>query len=111
MEVLNILNPKDKSDALELCKNLIEKNILIPVIGAGFSFDTQTDYKGCIPSAKKLQMELCNYIKKYSGYSQEEIDQIKASSLPDVADDFWAIYDRIPDEGIVTFFPMLKQIL
>ena len=97
MQVFDIRDSQDRATALQLCKNLIEKNVLIPVVGAGFSCGTSTDNRGKIPSATELNANLFGYIEAYSGYSREELDEIKVFKLSDTADIFWGIYDRIPD--------------
>lgn len=109
MQILNFRNDQERSIALNLCKNLIEKNSLIPVVGAGFSFDTQTDNKGRIPSATDLHTTLYKYIDRYSGYSKEELDEIKGYSLSDIADVFWSIYSRIPEEGLSSYFSYIES--
>ena len=68
MEILNIQDTQARSTALNLCKNLIEKNVLIPVVGSGFSFGSATDNKGRIPSANDFRLKLLEYIVQYSGY-------------------------------------------
>ena len=109
MKILNIQNKQERFEALNLCKNLIEKNALIPIVGAGFSFDTQTDNKGKIPSVRDLHKTLYNYIELYSGYEREELDEIKGKSLSEVADSFWSIYDRIPAGNLRSYFSFIEN--
>lgn len=109
VKILNIQNAKERLEALELCKILIEKNALIPIVGAGFSFDTPTDNKGKIPSATDLHKTLYNYIDMYSGYDREELDEIKKHSLSEIADIFWSIYDRIPTDNLCSYFSFIEN--
>ena len=109
MIILNIQDYQERNVALELCKNLIEKDWLIPVIGSGFSFDTPTDNKGAIPSVAQLHDELFHYIESYSGYEQEDLESIKHYSLADLSQTFWNIYDRIPKESLSEFFDFIKR--
>ena len=69
MEILNIQHTEDQKKAIELCKNLLEKHTLIPVVGAGFSFDTPADNGGTVPSARDLHAKFFCYVEEYSGYS------------------------------------------
>lgn len=103
MEILRITDQHEREKAIKLCKNLIEKHALVPVIGAGFSFETPTDNGGVVPSANGLFDELLYYIDKYSGYSNDELDDIKKSSLSVVANDFWNVYSRIPEDALKKF--------
>lgn len=109
MEILNIQDTQARSTALNLCKNLIEKNVLIPVVGSGFSFGSATDNKGRIPSANDFRLKLLEYIVQYSGYSAEEIKEIEKYSLSDIADVFWSIYLRIPQESLSSYFSYIEQ--
>lgn len=109
MKILNISNSQDRLDALNLCKILIEKNSLIPIVGAGFSFGTQTDNKGKIPSATDLRKTLFGFVDMYSGYEREELDEIKGKSLSEVADIFWNIYDRIPVDKLRSYFSFIEN--
>ena len=109
MKILNIKNTQEKTEALNLCKNLIEKNALIPVVGAGFSFDTPTDNKGKIPSVRDLREKLYEYIDKYSDYEQRDLDEIKGQNLSEIADVFWRIYNRIPAEPLSSFFSYIEN--
>lgn len=109
MEVLNIQQAQDRNKAIELCKNLLEKNALIPVIGAGFSFDTPTDNRGTVPSVEKLHAKLFYYVEQYSGYSKIELKEIKQYALSDLASVFWNIYDRISEEGLRSFYSYIEE--
>ena len=109
MKVFNIQNAQEKLEALNLCKNLIEKNALIPVVGAGFSLDTQTDNKGKIPSVANLRMTLYNYIEKHAGYEKDDLEEIKGYSLSEIADIFWRIYHRIPAESLRSYFSYIAN--
>ena len=68
MEILNVKIESERKRALELCKNLMEKHALIPIVGSGFSFGAPTDKGGTIPSVEQLRKKLCSYISKYSCY-------------------------------------------
>lgn len=109
MKILSIQNSQDRLDALDLCKILIEKNALIPIVGAGFSFDTPTDNKGKIPSVTDLHKLLYGFVDMYSGYEREELDEIKRKSLSEVADSFWSIYNRIPVDNLRSFFSFIEN--
>lgn len=109
MEVLNIQQAQDRNKAIELCKNLLEKNALIPIIGAGFSFDTPTDNRGTVPSVEKLHAKLFYYVEQYSGYSKIELKEIKQYALSDLASVFWNIYDRISEEGLRSFYSYIEE--
>lgn len=104
MEILNIERPEDHRKILELCKNLLEKHALIPVVGSGFSFDTPTDNGGTVPSVRHLHAKLFSYIRKYSGYTADELEGINKRNLFDLAQTFWTIYNRIPSEALHSFF-------
>ncbi len=108
MKIWNIKNDEERTHALFLCKTLIEKKALIPVVGAGFSFDTPTDHSGCIPNVRDFRKQLLNYIEKYSGYSGEEIEEIESSNLSNIAETFWSIFERIPEDSLRTFFSFIK---
>lgn len=81
MEILRIADRYEREKAVTLCENLIEKHALVPVIGAGFSFETPTDNGGTIPSSDNLFSELFSNVEKYSGYSKDELGEIRKSSL------------------------------
>lgn len=104
MEILNIQQKVERERAIELCKNLLEKHALIPVVGTGFSYDTPTDDGGVVPSVEDLRTKLFYYIEQYSKYSPEEIKEIKHDNLFEMADTFWNIYDRITEDGLRSFF-------
>ena len=104
MEIYNIQNHQEREKALELCKNLLEKQMLIPVIGAGFSYDTQTDNNGAIPSVAQLRETLYDIIKLYSGYEKHELEEINQKDLADLSQIFWNIFSRIPEEKLEGFF-------
>ena len=104
MEILNIQQKEERERAIELCKNLLEKHALIPVVGTGFSYDTPTDDGGVVPSVEDLRTKLFYYIEQYSKYSPEEIKEIKHDNLFEMADTFWNIYDRITEDGLRSFF-------
>lgn len=104
VEILNVRNDQDFKKMLELCSNLYQKSALIPVIGAGFSFGTSTDNNGSIPSVDELSEFLFEYISQYSNYGQEDLEEIKKQALPDLADSFWDIYGRIPEEKLDDFY-------
>ena len=108
MTILNFENTRERAIALSLCKNLIEKNSLVPVIGAGFSLDTPTDNGGQVPSGAKLHSTLYEFVEKHSGYSKEELEEIKRYRLSDIADVFWNIYDRIPEEDLHSYFSYIE---
>jgi len=103
MEILRIADRYEREKAVTLCENLMEKHALVPVIGAGFSFETPTDNGGTIPSSDNLFGELFSYVEKYSGYSKDELGEIKKSSLSEIANDFWTIRARIPEEALKKF--------
>ena len=103
MKTLNMSNSQDREEAIQLCKNLIEKHALVPVVGSGFSFETQTDNGGSVPSANNLSNEMLYYIEKYSGYSELELDDIRNSSLSAIANDFWNVFPRIPEKELKRF--------
>lgn len=63
MEILNIQRTEERKKAIELCKNLLKKHALVPVVGAGFSFDTPTDNGGTVPSAGDLHAKLFCYVE------------------------------------------------
>lgn len=109
MDILSMHNDHDRKKMLELCKNLLEKRSLIPVIGAGFSFGTPTDNNGAIQSVTDLQNLLLQYIEQYSGYDQAEIDEIKRQPLSEIASCFWVIFDRIPEEKIEDFYTFISD--
>ena len=81
MEILNIERPDDRTKILDLCKNLLEKHALIPVIGSGFSFDTPTENGGPIPSVSNLHAKLFSYIEAYSGYAETDLEEINRLNL------------------------------
>lgn len=108
MEILNVERPEDYSKILELCKNLLEKHALIPVIGSGFSFDTPTENGGSIPSVNSLHAKLFSYIKDYSGYTESDLEETNKLNLFDLAQKFWTIYDRLPSEAIHSFFEYVQ---
>ena len=103
MEILKINENSEREKAINLCKNLIAKRSLVPIIGAGFSYDTPTDNNGAIPSSSDLHDELFRLTEKYSGYSKEELDDIKKYSLSDISKVFWRIHDRIPHDALKQF--------
>ena len=103
MEIYKLDDIHERKKAISLCGNLIEKHALVPVIGAGFSFETQTDNGGAIPSSASLRDELFSYIEKYSGYSKDELDEISKSTLPEIAKDFWVTYNRFPEKALRSF--------
>lgn len=109
MEILSVQNSYEREEMLKRCVNLYEKHSLIPVIGAGFSFGTPTDNKGSIPSVGDLHDMLFTYIVQYSGYEQEEIDEIKKESLADLASSFWDIYARIPENERENFYTYVND--
>ena len=45
----------------------------------------------------------------YSGYSTNELDDIKNSGLSEVANDFWNIYARIPTEALKGFENFIQK--
>lgn len=104
MKILNVQNAKERKEAIELCKNLLEKHALIPVIGSGFSSHTPTDNGGRIPSVEDIHSKLFDCIEQFSGYSKEELKEIEQLSLPDLASAFWNIYDRISEDGLNSFY-------
>ena len=108
MEILNIQQEEDRKKAIELCKNLLEKHALIPVIGSGFSLDTPTDNGGTVPSVGDLHSKLFCYVEQYSGYSQADLKEIKQYNLSDLASVFWNIYDRISEEGLRSFYSYIE---
>lgn len=108
MKILNIQNAKERAEAIELCKNLLEKRALIPVIGAGFSIETQTDNNGRVPSVNDLYEKLFFYIEKYSGYNETELKEIKKYSLSGLAGVFWNIYNKIPTESLGSFYSYIN---
>ena len=108
MEILNIERPDDRTKILDLCKNLLEKHALIPVIGSGFSFDTPTENGGIIPSVSNLHAKLFSYIKEYSGYTETDLEEINGLNLFDLASRFWTIYKRIPPQSIHSFFEYIQ---
>ena len=108
MEILNIQQKEERKKAIELCKNLLEKHVLIPVIGTGFSQDTQTDNGGRVPSVMDLHAKLFYYIEKYSGYEKKDLNAIKRYNLFDLAGIFWSIYDRISEEGLESFYNYIE---
>ena len=103
MEILKLNDDNERAKALYLCNNLIEKRSLVPVIGAGFSYDTPTDNNGVIPSSSDLREELLLFITEFSGYSKEEIEDIKQNKLTDIARIFWSIQSRIPEDALKQF--------
>lgn len=109
MEILNIQHTEDQKKAIELCKNLLEKHTLIPVVGAGFSFDTPTDNGGTVPSARDLHAKLFCYVEQYSGYSKKELEEIKEYNLSKLAETFWNIYDKVPEEGLRAFYDYIES--
>lgn len=109
MEIYNIQNHQERNKALELCKNLLEKQMLIPVIGAGFSYETQTDNNGAIPSADQLKETLYDFIKLHSGYEESELTEIGRKNLADLSPIFWSIFDRIPKDKLESFFDYIHK--
>ena len=109
MEILNIQNTEERNKAVELCANLLEKRALIPVVGAGFSFDTVTDNGGTIPSVANLHEKLFYYIEQFSGYSKTELEEISRYDLSKLAETFWNIYDKISTEGLHAFYSYIES--
>ena len=109
MEIFNIQHTEERKKAIELCANLLEKHALIPVVGAGFSFDTATDNGGTIPSVGNLYEKLFYYIEQFSGYSKTEIEEIRRYNLSKLAETFWNIYDKIPKEGLRSFYSYIES--
>lgn len=109
MDILSLENNKERTKAVELCTNLLEKRALIPVVGTGFSLDTPTDKKGVIPSSEDLNKELLNYITTYSGYDHKDLKEIELLSLYDLAGVFWSIFERIPPEGLRSFYSYIES--
>ena len=109
MEILNYQNSNDHRKAVELCKNLLEKHALIPFIGSGFSLNTPTDNGGSVPSVHSLREELFSYVEKYSGYEQNDLNEIRQNSLADLAGVFWNIYYRIPSAGLDSFYTYIDD--
>lgn len=108
MEILNIRRENEKKKMLTLCRNLLEKRSLIPVIGAGFSSGAPTDNNGHIQSSTELKKTLLQYIAKYSQYDSEDIEDIKGNSLAELASYFWDIFDRIPEEKTCEFYDYIS---
>lgn len=109
MDVLNIRNEHDRQKMLDLCSTLCKKYLLIPIIGAGFSFGTPTDNNGTIPSVSDLSKFLFKYICEYSNYSKADLEDIQRQSLPDLSISFWDIYDRIPQEKLEDFYTYIEK--
>ena len=109
MEILNVRNTYERAKMLDLCMNLWEKKALIPVLGAGFSFGTPTDNNGRIPSVNELRNELFGYIRKYSKYDVDEIDDLAKLNLSDLASSFWDIFERIPEDKKQEFFSYISM--
>lgn len=109
MEILNVRNDHDRKKMLELCLNLCQKHALIPVIGSGFSCGTPTDNNGTIPSVSELTAFLFKYISDYSNYNPEDLEEIQKQSLPDLANSFWDIYNRIPGKNLETFYEYINN--
>lgn len=109
MEILNIQRTEERKKAIELCKNLLEKHALVPVVGAGFSFDTPTDNGGTVPSAGDLHAKLFCYVEQYSGYSKKELEEIKEYNLSKLAETFWNIYGKVPEEGLRAFYGYIES--
>lgn len=104
MEILNANNAYDLRKMINLCKNLWEKQSLVPIVGAGFSCDTPTDNGGHVQSARELRNTLLQYIEQYSQYDADEISNIKNQQLAELASSFWDIFDRIPSDKIGEFY-------
>ena len=109
MEILNVKIENERKRALELCKNLMEKHALIPIVGSGFSFGAPTDKGGTVPSVEQLRKKLCAYISKYSGYDESDLKEIEKGDLSKVSSDFWGIYDRMDDEGQKSFYTYVEE--
>lgn len=109
MEILNIQRTEERKKAIELCKNLLEKHALVPVVGAGFSFDTPTDNGGTVPSAGDLHAKLFCYVEQYSGYSKKGLEEIKEYNLSKLAETFWNIYGKVPEEGLRAFYGYIES--
>ncbi len=109
MRILNIQNEKERKEAIFLCKNLLEKRALIPVVGAGFSLGTPTDNNGTIPSVEELHQKLFFYIKEFSGYDESDLMEIEKYNLSKLATTFWNIYDRIPEADKCIFYSYIEN--
>lgn len=109
MEILNVRNSYEHGKMLELCFNLCQKYALIPIVGSGFSFGSQTDNNGTIPSVNELTKFLFKYISAYSNYSSEDLIDIQKESLPDLSNSFWDIYGRIPEEKLEEFYEYINK--
>lgn len=108
MEILIANNTHDRKKMLSLCKNLLEKQSLVPVVGAGFSSGTPTDNGGHVQSAAELRDMLLQYIRQYSQYDANEIFDIDRQQLAELASSFWDIFDRIPDDKIEEFYSYIS---
>lgn len=108
MEILNIQHTEERKKAIELCATLLEKHALIPVVGAGFSFDTATDNGGTIPSVGNLHEKLFYYIEQFSGYSKTELEEIRQYSLSKLAETFWNIYNKISEGELRSFYSYIE---
>lgn len=109
LKILNVQNDAERSEMLERCVNLYEKQALVPVIGAGFSVGTFTDNKGKVPSVKDLHKILFKYIAQFSAYDQEDLDEIEKENLAELASSFWDIYDRITEAEQEAFFKYIAD--
>ena len=109
MELLNIQVAVERKRALELFKNLFEKDSLIPILGAGFSAGNQTDNNGTIPSVWDLHQKLFSIISHFSGYDEDDLKDIEKENLSDLAGHFWDIYDRVPTNIIDDYFEYVHK--
>lgn len=108
MEILNVQDEKEYRQMLDLCMNLWEKHSLVPVVGSGFSFGTQTDNYGIVPSVKDLRAELYKYVSQYSNYDPDDLIELEKMNLSDLASSFWDIFNRIPKQKIQEFYAYIS---
>lgn len=109
MEIYCVKSEIERAKMLDICKNLCDKNSLIPVIGSGFSLNTPTDNDGYVPSSNKLKDKLYHYVALFSGYSKEELADIEKESLPDIAKSFEDIFGRISEEELKHYYEYVEN--
>lgn len=67
----------------------LEKQLMIPYIGAGFSKTERTKSGGFVPSGWEMQQTMIKMLQNFAGYSEKETEYYRNENLNDFADVFF----------------------
>lgn len=90
MEILYYQNDGDKKKILDMCRVLMEKDLLVPCLGSGFSKGIST-LNGIIPDGKTFKRDLIALLNRFDKEitTKEDIDEV-SKSFNELADFFWS---------------------